>query len=313
MRREVQQPVEIPSPALALTSGPESEEIVRGGCCLAVSPDGSSVYVAGSAGLARFDATLRLLSYYSCRTGYCDVAVGEAVVCTDAHGTLFAHDLASCELLMRRPFESVQESAAPRAALAICGQTVLLGCDGVLTAYSWPGLRLLARARLADSPQLGVGFVHASPRRVYASVTSTLFVLTPGLQPVTRLRGGPRVPIFGNFSCATESRSGRMLFAGDVGGPSVHVWGTSNWQWLARVEIAEAGGFTTHLALSAEDDVLYAGTCRGRFLAFTLSSLPPQPLEEDSSGGPFVLAGAQRSSVVVLAKGVLFRRLEDQN
>lgn len=314
----------------ALPAGPRG-----GACALAASPDGDSVFAVGADGLARFELpSLQLVAYAPCgggatTRGYSDVAVAaDSVVCTDLEGTLYEHDPVTCELRMQRAYQPsvvetghrvvasrVQSYRTPVVGLqggpggasrvAVTEDAVYLGGrDGVVTAYARAGgLNVLARARLSDSPvALGVRAVYLGPsRRLYCGVLSTVQVLsTPGLQTVAKLQGGPRVPVFGSICSLVESPDGAQLFAGDTGGPSVHMWDTATWQWLLRIELAEGGGAASHLAIPPGGNTLYAATECGRLLAFRLGRLPPLCIEEGGGGGPIATCPAWHRVAVVL-------------
>lgn len=317
--------------------------VLAGGYSVAVSTDSASLFVAGAGGLARLDAAALRLEAHAPYTGaaksasYADVAAGDNyVVCVDLDGTLFAHDPATCSLRFERPYEpTVFETSqrivggqlkkfnagisglegglghAPRLA-AGRSAVFLGGRDGVLTALAPGGLNVVARARLSEGPQaIGVQLVYLSPNQqhLYAGVLSVLHVLTPALQTVAKLRGGPRVPVFGNVCSVAETHDGCYAFSGDVGGPSVHMWETSTWQWLARVELTAGGGPATHLALEPSDcRILYVATEWGRFLAFDVARLPLQCIQEGGGGGPLVFSRMNPGRVIVLAEGRLHLR-----
>lgn len=303
---------------------------------VAVSPDGGSVYVAGLSGLARFAlprlelVARRPYAGAAATLGYAEVVAGEGfVVCADLAGTLTEHDPETCELRCLRPYQpSVMESSkrlvggelqrataplsgleggfggAPR--LAVCGHQILLGGrDSVVTAYTSGTLNVMSRCRLCDGAQsFGVRALTMAPAsgRLYAAVLSTLHVLaTPSLRPVVKLRGGPRMPVFGSLCSVAESEDGSLAFAGDEGGPAVHVWDTGTWHWLARVELTSDGGGACHLLVTPGDWLLCAATHCGRFLAFALGGrLPPRCVEEGSGGGPLAAVPGSSDRVVVL-------------
>lgn len=324
---------------------------LAGAYVITVSPDGTSVYVAGTEGLARFDAySLEQHAeapYAGGRAahagqphGYADAAAGEDfVVCVDLEGTVFSHHALTCALVAERFYEpSVFETSqrivagkmrtctdgiagldggfgrASRIAVGI--HAVYLGSrDGVVTAMAPGTLSVLTRTQLSEGPQaVGIRAVYLPPsqERLYAAVLSTLHVVSPGLAPVARLRGGPRVPVFGSICSVAESRDGRLAFSADDGGPSVHVWSTSSWQWLSRIELASGGGAATHLAASLGGELLYASTDHGRFLAFDISQLPPQCVEQGIGGGPLAVSEAHPDHVIVLAGGRLVLRRPDR-
>lgn len=253
------------------------KSVIAGSYSMALSPDGASVYVAGTGGLARFDAaSVQLRAQAPCAggrafaaghaMGYCDVAASEScVVCAALDGTLYIHDPASCALLGERAYEaSVFESTQRIVAgslrtakngitglegafgvasrIAVSQDTIYIGGkDGVVTALALGALSVLARAQLSEGSQaIGVRFICFAPsqRRLYAGVLSALHVLSPDLQRITKLRGSSKASVFGSFACAAESPDGRLLFAADTKGPAIHVWDTESWQWLSRVELA---------------------------------------------------------------------------
>mmetsp|Transcript_10172 Transcript_10172/g.35619 ORF Transcript_10172/g.35619 Transcript_10172/m.35619 type:complete len:525 (+) Transcript_10172:106-1680(+) len=303
---------------------------------VAVSLDGGSVYVAGAGGLARFllpSLELAAHSPYVGRAsapGYAEVVAGQGlVVCADIDGALTEHDPDTCDLRCQRSYQpSVMEQSqrvvggqlrrftesvcgleggfggAPR--LAAAGSTVYLGGrDGVMTAYGAGTLNVLARCRLCDGAQsLGIRAVAIAPasRRLYCAVLSTLHVLAlPALRPSAKLRGGPRVPVFGSFCSLAESEDGSLAFAGDLGGPAVHFWDTATWQWLGRVELSSSGGAACHLTVTPGDWLLCASTDCGRFLSYGLGGrLPPRCVEEGSGGGPMATVPGCSQYVVVL-------------
>eukprot|EP00439_Symbiodinium_sp_Y106_P062713 s3085_g9.t1 len=244
---------------------------------ISVALDGSAVFVVDSGGLRRFDLPdLRLTAsaaYTGDAAGYADVAAGmDFVVCADVDGNLFRHDAVTCELQLQRTYQpSVVEHSKRLVAshldrlsnavtgleggfggasrLAVGADAVYLGGrDGVVTAYVPGSLTLRARCRLLELPRvlpgpscaiIGVRALCLSPyKRLYCAVQSSVHVLTsPGMTQVALLRGGPRVPVFGSVSAVAESRSGDYVFVADVGGPSIHVWGTRSFRWIARVEL----------------------------------------------------------------------------
>lgn len=318
---------------------------LRGAYAIAASPDGSSVYVAGRDGLLCFAMPgFQLCASASYEgpadpPGYADVAAGNGfVVCADINGNLYRHDAVTCELQAKRAYQpSVMEhsqrvvaSNLQRFSAAIVGleggfggasrlavgpdAVYLGGRDGVITAYSAGSLNITARSRLQEGPlstPIGVRSLFLAPatQRLYCSVLSSVHVLaTPSMREVSRLRGGPRVPVFGNVSCAVESSSGKLAFVADVGGPSIHVWDTSTWQWLARVELSEDGGPACQLAVDHTDTMLYVATRCSRFLAFDCSRRRPQCREEGAGGGPMVVLPPPANQLVVLAEGRLQAR-----
>lgn len=318
---------------------------LRAAYAIAASPDGSLVYVAGRDGLFCFAVPgfqlCALASYEGPADppGYADVAAGNGfVVCADVNGNLYRHDAATCELQAERAYQpsvmehsqrvvasNLQRFSAPivgleggfggASRLAVGPDAVYLGGrDGVITAYSAGSLNIIARSRLQEGPlstPIGVRSLFLAPatQRLYCSVLSSVHVLaTPSMREVSRLRGGPRVPVFGNVSCAVESSSGKLAFVADVGGPSIHVWDTSTWQWLARVELSEDGGPACQLAVDHTDTMLYVATRCSRFLAFDCSRRRPQCRAEGAGGGPMVVLPPPANQLVVLAEGRLQAR-----
>eukprot|EP00929_Paragymnodinium_shiwhaense_P061998 TRINITY_DN30956_c0_g1_i4.p1 TRINITY_DN30956_c0_g1~~TRINITY_DN30956_c0_g1_i4.p1 ORF type:complete len:653 (-),score=80.61 TRINITY_DN30956_c0_g1_i4:49-2007(-) len=322
-------------------SGSDVEDRLRDAHSLAASPDSDSVYVISPRGLMRFDAkTLALLAAVQYRgsalsPGYADVAVGEnSVVCVDLEGTLFEHDPETLELRGERAYQpsvvdstqrivggKLKKCSAPIAGLeggfggvarvAVGADAVYIGGrDGVVTAYAAGSLNVIARCKLIESAQpLGVQMVYlAGSGRLYCGALSTLCVLTKGLHMTAKLCGGPRVPVFGSFSCVVESNDGSKAIAADVGGPAIHIWATDTWRWLSRVELAAAGGHCCHLAVSPDDVLIYASTEHGRFLAYSLQGSQPRCVEEGSGGGPLAVLRACTRYVVVLLPGRLMLR-----
>lgn len=326
-------------------------EALAGAYAMAVSPDGASVYVAGTGGLARFDAnSVHLVAHVPYAggkeplaghsTGYADIVASEDfVICADLDGTLFIHDPQTCALLTEKSyeptvFENSQRVIAGQLRRSKIGITGLLGRfggasriaaskkaiyiggrDGIVTALASGTLSVLSRSRLAEGPQaIGIGLVYLAPSkdRLYASVLSTLHVLTPSLEPVAKLRGSPRMPIFGRICSAAESHDGRLAFAADQTGPSVHVWETATWQWLGRVELSSGGGAATHLVASLDNRLLYASTEWGRFLAFDTSRMPLRCVEEGAGGGPLAVGVAYPEYVYVLTEGRLVLRCAER-
>mmetsp|Transcript_107197 Transcript_107197/g.167426 ORF Transcript_107197/g.167426 Transcript_107197/m.167426 type:complete len:595 (-) Transcript_107197:57-1841(-) len=326
--------------------------VFSGAFAIAVSDDGKSVYVAGASGLARFDTTsMQLQAHTACAGGrqalaghpygYADVVAGAStVICADLDGTLFIHHPVTCELLAEKVYEpSIYETkqrliagrlqrissgitgleggygVAPR--ITVSDSAIFIGGkDGVVTALAPQTLTVLARTQLCEGPQaVGVRMVYLaqSQQRLYASVLSVLHVLTPSFQSIAKLRGGPHIPIFGNICCAVESPDGQLAFAGDTGGPSIHVWDTATWKWLARVELVAGGGPARYLAVSSDNRLLYASTEFGRFLAFDISRMPPRCVEEGGGGGALAISKVCPEQVLVLTpEGLLLRGAEQQ-
>lgn len=319
---------------------PHSAADLSGAHAIATSPDEAAVFVVGRDGIMQFrvpslEFVVSVPYAGSASAGYADVAVGkDRVLCVDLKGTLFEHDRSSCKLRRQRPYQPsvvetlqqlvsgrVQRKSVPliglegglggASRLAIHGDVAFLGgLDGVVTTYQLGSLSVVARAQLSEGPHaLGVRSLYFAPStRLYCCVSSTVHVLerSPLLQSVAKLRGGPRIPVFGSFCSATETHDGRYAFTSDVGGPAVHMWDTRSWSWLARVELGSNGGAGRHIVVSSDDRVLYVATEWGRFLAFGLMSVPPQCLEDGGQGGP--LAGIFKSGVVVLSQKKLHVR-----
>mmetsp|Transcript_70054 Transcript_70054/g.123817 ORF Transcript_70054/g.123817 Transcript_70054/m.123817 type:complete len:522 (+) Transcript_70054:22-1587(+) len=323
----------------------EADYVMQGPTAIAASPDGSAVFMASRGGLARFslpDIQLCASAVYAGLAdppGYADIAAGDGfVVCADVNGCLYRHDDVTCELEAKMEYQpSVMEHAQRIVAshlqrrssplvgleggfggasrLAVGGRSVYLGGrDGVVTSYSAGSLNVMARYRLLEVPAsvtIGVrSLFFARSQRLYCAVQSSVHVLrTPSMQQVARLRGGPRVPVFGNVSCAIESSSGELAFVADVGGPSIHIWKTSNWQWLTRVELPQGGGPACHLTIDPSDEVLYAGTDCSRFIAFDFSRAgAPMCIAEGAGGGPMVVVPAPLEQILVLTDGALRAR-----
>eukprot|EP00931_Biecheleriopsis_adriatica_P074439 TRINITY_DN48492_c0_g1_i1.p1 TRINITY_DN48492_c0_g1~~TRINITY_DN48492_c0_g1_i1.p1 ORF type:complete len:523 (-),score=82.74 TRINITY_DN48492_c0_g1_i1:115-1557(-) len=323
----------------------EEEVDLSGATAIAASPDGLAVFVAGRRGLMRFDLPeLRLAAVVSYSgpanpEGYADLSAGDGfVVCADVDGNLYRHDAETCELQIKRAYQpSVMEnsqrivaSQLQRFSAAIVGleggfggasrlavgqgAVYLGGRDGVVTSYAAGSLNLTARSRLQEGPAstpIGVRSLFLSPRsqRLYCCVLSSVHVLaTPAMQEVARLRGGPRVPVFGCVGAAIEEHDGKFVFVADVGGPSIHVWDTSTWQWVARVELAAGGGPACQLAVAPSDTVLYAATECNRFMAFDYSRRSPLCIEEGAGGGPMVVLPPPTDQLVVLTNGRLRMR-----
>lgn len=307
---------------------------------ISVALDGSAVFVVDSGGLRRFDLPdLRLTAsaaYTGDAAGYADVAAGmDFVVCADVDGNLFRHDAVTCVLQLQRTYQpSVVEHSKRLVAshldrlsnavtgleggfggasrLAIGADAVYLGGrDGVVTAYVPGSLTLRARCRLLEGPScaiIGVRALCLSPyKRLYCAVQSSVHVLTtPGMSQVALLRGGPRVPVFGSVSAVAESRSGDYVFVADVGGPSIHVWGTRSFRWIARVELQPGGGPARFLAVASRSQVLYAATDSDRLVAFDHSQLPMRCIAEGPGGGP--LASLPEYLAILAPGGLQLRR-----
>jgi len=311
-------------------------------CALAISADGASVYVVGREGLFRFRLpSFEQLSdavYAGCNTqapGYSDVAAGpDSIICADLEGTLYDHDPTTCELRLERPYqpsvvESGQRLVASRmqsfkkpivglhggfggaARLTLGRDAVYLGGrDGVVTVYTLSKLNVIARARLSEGPEPpGVRVLHlgASSQRLYCGALSTVHALTtPSLAVEAKLYGGPRVPVFGRVCGIVEGNDGQLLFTSDTAGPSIHLWDTTRWEWLCRVELAQGGGAACHLAAPAGNNGgmgaghLLAATDTGRLLAFRLGRLPPLLIEEGGGGGPMATSPLCPDLAVIL-------------
>lgn len=334
-------------------AGEDLDEIsaLVGAYAVAASPDGSSVYVAGTQGLARFDAaSVQVRAHAPCAggrpilaghsSGYSDVAASASfVVCASLDGTLFVHDPVSCALLAEKAyepsvFESSQRVVAGTLRSTKSGITGLMGGfggasriaasekaifiggkDGVVTTLAPGTLNVLSRTQVSEGPQaIGIRAVYLAPsqERLYVSVLSVLQVLSPSLQPIAKLRGSPQVPIHGNICSAAESPDGRLVFAADQRGPSVHVWETATWQWLARVELGSGGGAATHLAVAPDNRLLYATTEWGRFLAFDIARMPPRCVEEGGGGGPLAVGEVYPEYVYVLTQSRLLLRCAER-
>jgi len=258
----------------------------------------------------------------------------------DLDGTVFEHDKVTLDLLAERAYqpsvvETTQRIVGGRlhrhrgaitgleggfggaARLALGGGWLYLGGrDGVVTACSRGTLNVFSRSRLTDSAQTpGVRVVYLAPSgRLYCGAQSVLHVLsTPNLHAVAKLRGGPGVPVFGNVSSAAEAADGRHVFSGDSRGPAVHVWDTTSWQWLTRIELTSGVGPVCHLAIVPGSRLLAASTECGRFLAFDVDKMPLLCVEEGPGGGALATCAAwPPGSVAVLAQGrVDLRRLEE--
>ncbi|CAK9104646.1 Hypothetical protein (Fragment) [Durusdinium trenchii] len=303
---------------------------------LAVAAGTSAIFVAGRGGLKRFelpDLQLTAAAPYAGSAdppGYADLAAGpDFVVCVDLDGCLFRYDSRTCELQAKRAYQpSVVEhsqrivaSQLERLSKPIVGleggfggtsrvaanskSVYLGGRDGVVTSYSSGSLSLTGRCRLQEGPAsaaIGIRAVFLSQyQRLYCAVLSSVYVLaTPGMYELARLRGGPRVPVFGSVGAVVESPAGDLVFVADVGGPSIHLWSTKSWQWMARVELPQ-GGPARHLAAPAAP-VLYASTDAGRLMAFDYSRIPPLCIREGPGGGPLSVA---ESALAVLSQGTL--------
>ncbi|CAJ1342717.1 unnamed protein product, partial [Effrenium voratum] len=299
-------------------------------CAVAASYDGTAVYVAGRSGLKRFDLPdLQLTASAPYKgtaepAGYADVAAGDGfVVCVDLDGCVFRFSK-MCELQAKRAYQpsvvkhsqrlvasQLERSAVPVLGLeggfggasrlaASSGFVYLGGCDGVVTTYAAGTLSLTSRCRLGTA---GIRALFLSAyQRLYCAELSSVHVLAlPGMYELARLRGGPRVPVFGSISAVVESSAGDYAFVADVGGPAIHLWSTKTWQWLARAELPQGGGPARHLAAAPQSQVLYASTDARQLLAFDVSRLPPVCISEGPEGGPMaVLEG-----LVVLSQGAL--------
>ncbi|CAJ1373280.1 unnamed protein product, partial [Effrenium voratum] len=217
-------------------------------CAVAASYDGTAVYVAGRSGLKRFDLPdLQLTASAPYKgtaepAGYADVAAGDGfVVCVDLDGCVFRFSK-MCELQAKRAYQpsvvkhsqrlvasQLERSAVPVLGLeggfggasrlaASSGFVYLGGCDGVVTTYAAGTLSLTSRCRLGTA---GIRALFLSAyQRLYCAELSSVHVLAlPGMYELARLRGGPRVPVFGSISAVVESSAGDYAFVADVGGP----------------------------------------------------------------------------------------------
>eukprot|EP00434_Breviolum_minutum_P043287 symbB.v1.2.038579.t1/scaffold6063.1/size21276/1 len=235
---------------------------------VAIVASAGAIFVAGRGGLKRFDLPdLQLMAsepYAGTADppGYADLAAGPGfIVCVDLDGCVFRYDATTCELQAKRAYQpsvmehsqrivacQLEKSSKPIIGLegGVGGASRLAASrDGVVTSYAAGTLSLAGRCRLQEGPAnaaLGIRAVFLSAyQRLYCAVLSSVYVLaTPAMYQLARLRGGPRVPVFGSVSAVVESNAGDVAFVADVGGPSIHVWSTKSWQWLARVELSLA-------------------------------------------------------------------------
>lgn len=303
----------------------------------AIVASAGAVFVAGRGGLKRFDLPDLKLSAAEPYAGtadppgYADLAAGpDFIVCVDLDGCIFRYSK-TCELQAKRSYQpsvvehsqrlvasQLERSTTPivglegglggASRLATSSRAIYLaGRDGVVTSYSAGTLSLTGRCRLQETPGPAVIGIRAlflsAYQRLYCAVLSSVYVLaTPAMHQLARLRGGPRVPVFGSISAVVESNAGDLAFVADVAGPSIHLWSTKSWQWLSRLELPQGGGPARQLTTA--NQVLYASTETERFMAFDFSKSPPKCILEGAGGGPMATASAEES-LVILSKGKL--------
>lgn len=303
----------------------------------AIVASSGAIFVAGRGGLKRFDLPDLKLSAAEPYAGtadppgYADLAAGpDFIVCVDLDGCIFRYSK-TCELQAKRSYQpSVVEHSQRLVAsqlerltkpivgleggfggasrLATSSRAIYLaGRDGVVTSYSAGTLSLTGRCRLQEAPAgpvIGIRALFLSAyQRLYCAVLSSVYVLAiPAMYQLARLRGGPRVPVFGSISAVVESNAGDLAFVADVAGPSIHLWSTKSWQWLSRLELLQGGGPAQHLTTA--NQVLYSSTETERFMAFDFSKSPPKCILEGAGGGPMATLSAEES-LVIFSKGKL--------